>query len=329
MTKISEALTYGITIRESANDGSDFTNPAADYRRLFLGEDGQLHVRDSAGTVTAIGAGSVATDAIWDAAGDLAVGSGANTAAALTKGSDNDVLTISASTHVPVWAAPAAGTDGYGPTGVYSADRIPASYNAASDEFNDSSLSGDWTWISAPAGTVSESAFPGFLHIDGGTDNANVVKYLRRAYVPGASSAFTVVAQVSASILLGNYTAGIGIAVLAANDAVVWSHILYTDGTTTGSKGHRFITTAAAVGIFGDSLNSGWFYVMFQRSAADVYKAYWSVNGLTWEYLNTSTVSTAVTQLAIAYASDTDAEGQGAVSWIRVFNSATKVVGAA
>lgn len=54
-----DALLHGMTIRESANDGSDFTNPAADYRRLFLGEDGQLHVRDSAGTVTDIG-GNVA-----------------------------------------------------------------------------------------------------------------------------------------------------------------------------------------------------------------------------------------------------------------------------
>ncbi len=44
---------FGMTIRESANDGSDFTNPDADYRRLFLGEDGLLHVKDSAGTVTA------------------------------------------------------------------------------------------------------------------------------------------------------------------------------------------------------------------------------------------------------------------------------------
>jgi hypothetical protein len=109
MTKISDALTYGLTVRESATDGSDFTNPAADYRRLFLGEDGLLHVKDSAGAVTSPYTGSVATDAIWDAAGDLAVGSGANTAAALTKGNDDDVLTISASTHVPVWAAPAAG----------------------------------------------------------------------------------------------------------------------------------------------------------------------------------------------------------------------------
>jgi hypothetical protein len=46
------ALLNGMTIRESATDGSDFTNPAADYRRLFLGEDGQLHLKDSAGAVT-------------------------------------------------------------------------------------------------------------------------------------------------------------------------------------------------------------------------------------------------------------------------------------
>ena len=55
MPIFSEAQLFGMTIRESADDGSDFTNPAADYRRLFLGEDGQLHVKDSAGTVTAIG----------------------------------------------------------------------------------------------------------------------------------------------------------------------------------------------------------------------------------------------------------------------------------
>lgn len=41
------------------------------------------------------GGGAVATDAIWDAAGDLAVGSGANTAVRLAKGNDGDVLTIS------------------------------------------------------------------------------------------------------------------------------------------------------------------------------------------------------------------------------------------
>jgi hypothetical protein len=92
----SAAKLFGMTIRESATDGSDFTNPDADYRRLFLGEDGQLHVKDSAGAVTDIGiaGATVATDTIWDAAGDLAVGSGANTAAKLTKGAAGGALSI-------------------------------------------------------------------------------------------------------------------------------------------------------------------------------------------------------------------------------------------
>jgi hypothetical protein len=58
MGAIENEKVYGLTIRESATDGSDFTNPDADYRRLFLGEDGQLHVKDSAGAVSDIGAGS-------------------------------------------------------------------------------------------------------------------------------------------------------------------------------------------------------------------------------------------------------------------------------
>jgi hypothetical protein len=51
-------LIYGIHIRESANDGSDFSNGASDYRVLFLGEDGALHLKDSAGSVTDVAAGS-------------------------------------------------------------------------------------------------------------------------------------------------------------------------------------------------------------------------------------------------------------------------------
>lgn len=46
---------YGIHMRESANDGSDFANAAADYRIQFLGEDGLLHLKDSAGGVTTPG----------------------------------------------------------------------------------------------------------------------------------------------------------------------------------------------------------------------------------------------------------------------------------
>jgi hypothetical protein len=51
--------------------------------------------------------GSVATDAIWDAAGDLAVGSGANTAARLAIGANATVLTSNGTT--ATWASPTGG----------------------------------------------------------------------------------------------------------------------------------------------------------------------------------------------------------------------------
>ncbi len=44
----------------------------------------------------------VATDAIWDATGDLAVGTGANTAAVLSAGTENYILTMGAAT--PAWS---------------------------------------------------------------------------------------------------------------------------------------------------------------------------------------------------------------------------------
>lgn len=42
---------FGIKLRESANDGSDFGTPDADYRFTFLGEDGYWHTKDASGVV--------------------------------------------------------------------------------------------------------------------------------------------------------------------------------------------------------------------------------------------------------------------------------------
>lgn len=53
------------------------------------------------------GSGSVATDTIWNAAGDLAVGTGSDTAARLAIGSSGDVLTVAGGT--ASWAAPSGG----------------------------------------------------------------------------------------------------------------------------------------------------------------------------------------------------------------------------
>ena len=70
------------------------------------------------------GSGDVATDAIWDAKGDLAVGTGANTAAKLTVGANGTVLTADSSTATGTkWAAVAGTGDVVGPSGA-TADRI-------------------------------------------------------------------------------------------------------------------------------------------------------------------------------------------------------------
>jgi hypothetical protein len=71
---------YGVHLRESADDGSDFSNAAADYRVLFLGEDGFLHAKDSAGSVTDpydISGGAGGNPVVYDieryTAGDISV----------------------------------------------------------------------------------------------------------------------------------------------------------------------------------------------------------------------------------------------------------------
>jgi hypothetical protein len=80
---------------------------AVGQRRLAVGTDHLLYLVDDAGVKTAVGGaggGAVATDAIWDAAGDLAVGSGANTAARLAIGSTDRILKVVAGT--PAWGLP-------------------------------------------------------------------------------------------------------------------------------------------------------------------------------------------------------------------------------
>lgn len=98
MGLFSLANLFGITLRESANDGSDFTNPDADFRRVFLGEDGQLHAKDSAGAVTDLGGTETLPESILDAAGDLITADGADSAVRLARGTDGQVLKSTATT---------------------------------------------------------------------------------------------------------------------------------------------------------------------------------------------------------------------------------------
>lgn len=76
------------------------------------GDASQVLTTDGAGVLswsTVGGSGSVATDAIWDAAGDLAVGSGANTASRLPIGTALQVLRVNSGATALEWAAAGAG----------------------------------------------------------------------------------------------------------------------------------------------------------------------------------------------------------------------------
>ncbi len=82
--------------------------PAAAVSRLYVKSDGLFYSKDDAGVETLVsggaGGGSVATDAIWDAAGDLVQGTGANTAAKLTAGTAGQLLKSAGAAAANVWS---------------------------------------------------------------------------------------------------------------------------------------------------------------------------------------------------------------------------------
>jgi hypothetical protein len=121
---ISGAITFPDNTRQTFNPGADAAgiNVGAHAGDPGTPSDGDLWYDSAANELTAringanvalgaAGGGSVATDAIWDAKGDLAGGTGANTAAKLTVGTNGHVLTAdSAETTGMKWAAAAGGS---------------------------------------------------------------------------------------------------------------------------------------------------------------------------------------------------------------------------
>lgn len=88
MGVLESAHIYGVQIRESANDGSDFSNADTDYRILFVGEDGLFHLKDSAGSVTTpTGMADPMTTR-----GDIIVRNSSNVTARLATGAAGTVL---------------------------------------------------------------------------------------------------------------------------------------------------------------------------------------------------------------------------------------------
>jgi hypothetical protein len=96
--------TAHIADNADAHDASAIS--IVDAGTYFTGTDVEAALQELGAGV----GGSVATDAIWDAAGDLAVGTGANTAARLAAGATSGhVLTSNGAGVAPSWQAAAGG----------------------------------------------------------------------------------------------------------------------------------------------------------------------------------------------------------------------------
>lgn len=125
---ISGAITLPDNVRQTFNPGADAAglnvgSVASDPGTPTNGDiwydsgNNTLDARINGATVSlGAGGGAVATDAIWDAKGDLAVGTGANTAAKLTAGANGLVLTTdSAEVTGLKWSSVAGTGDVVGP----------------------------------------------------------------------------------------------------------------------------------------------------------------------------------------------------------------------
>lgn len=106
MVKKIDASANAVTVERSGTDTIDGATTyvlTARYQTVeVVPETGKWHVA----TKSFAGTGSVATDTLWDAAGDLAVGSGADAAGRLAKGSALQRLRVNAAATALEWADP-------------------------------------------------------------------------------------------------------------------------------------------------------------------------------------------------------------------------------
>jgi hypothetical protein len=123
--------------------------------------------------------GSVATDAIWDAKGDLAVGTGADTASKLAVGNRKQVVRANSAT--------STGLE-YGPAVLWP-DLPPASPNTEDDEFDSASLNAKWTVVTNTAANSDiNTTWPSHLYLNFTGNQAYVMK---QPYAPAGAFSLT------------------------------------------------------------------------------------------------------------------------------------------
>lgn len=284
MGQFSEEELFGMTIRESANDGSDFTNPAADYRRLFLGEDGQLHVKDSAGSVTDIGVAGAPTTV------DYVVGT--------------------ASGSLSAEIVKAYLRDNYDP------DIYPTSPATEDDEFEGGgSLDAKWTIGNDPGGadTPNQTDVAGILHIglpeNSGTDN--VAAYIRLTQTAPTGTA---TARYRSKVCLGvsnnaaehSEFAAVHISLIDVANGIATGVGIQVNNANAGffSEWRAQDDAAGAIATMATNhvsahmpLITGWVYLELRKTttaaytSANTYEAWASLNGVAWFQVGSDSVT--------------------------------------
>lgn len=269
--------------------------------RLAVGTNDQVLTADSTQATglkwAAAGSGSVATDTIWDAKGDLAGGTGANTAARLAVGTNGQVLTAdSAETTGLKWAA---GGSGAPTTAKYlttaadaglsaeivipglagSPDKLPTSPSAGDDEFDTTDTTDPmtgWTTLGILDGLNINSHTLSHLYLKKAANaNTRVDGIYKAATVP-----FTITAKVSAHTVRADYSrAGIFIGAATPGDietcGLVHSGIHYQGEVLDMAAPTTLTATIAAVSFFATSAVGAaralpWYFRIIVASSTDV-----------------------------------------------------------
>lgn len=250
---------------------------------------------------------TVANDTIWDAKGDLAVATAADTASRLAVGTDGYVLTADSAQSTGVkWDAVSGGAGG---ATLAQAARVPwynpFTVSGDSDEFDNGSFTG-WTTVDSGSHTPTLTEANDFLSI----------------YHPGNDATAELHAYMKTP---ASFNTGKTIECAFRGNGIAQTNNLFglimADGTTYGAGAQVFLrlnpaTPGVVISNFtnystnGTASNSGWsagtptgmIFFRLVYTAANTFQAYSSVDGTSWLDLFGGTKSYTLTPTSLGFA---------------------------